>query len=444
LMHGGWIFHLQAIPGKETSRIRLLSTSAALAELPVAAELAYARPGGAGRPAGSTVRTGIADASLLSGANLTWYTPLDQAAPGQFDSSRGLAIDEAGNSLFVMAGTPWKLDRWGNPTSSPNAGRDLAALRVAFLVRLSDFTRWKLGPDPGAVMAAHRGLERDFSPLLAEAPYRAVKGTYTAKAFAESGALKDALGEIERCWQDVPYDAVGLTLAQVQATAGRLDDAAATLRRVASTAVTPAGNYHGPQLLVRVAMEKRDPILLRDALEGQGSGRSPEALAVAAARARLWWDEVQEADTSLHALDTAPDGEAIACLVRWRLGRSTADDLDAMAATERLNPDAQAEARLAKAAVLIATGHGGESVSELDSLMLLLRPDAGSSLRLRQLLDLAQALRAKALLAAGRRAEAAAEARRLAGTLRPGLLPAILAAEVLRDVGPRGPRPGPG
>jgi hypothetical protein len=180
-----------------------------------------------------------------------------------------------------------------------------------------------------------------------------------------------------------------------------------------------------------------DPGLLRDALEGQATGRGTAALGVAAARARLWWDEVQEADTALHAFDTAADGEAIACLARWRLGRSLPADLDAMAATERLNPDAQAEARLAKAAVLIATEHGGEAISELDSLALVLRPEAGSSLRLRQLLDLARALHAKALLAAGRRAEAAAEARALVNTLRPGLLPAILAGEVLRDLAPR-------
>ena len=115
----------------------------------------------------------------------------------------------------------------------------------------------------------------------------------------------------------------------------------------------------------------------------------------------------------------------------------TPADLDAMTATERLNPDAQFEARIARAAVLLATERGGDAVSELESLMLLLRPDAGSSLRLRQLLDLAQALHAKALLAAGRRADASAEARRLTAVLRPRLLPAILASEVLRDAATR-------
>ena len=322
LMHDGWIFHLQAIPGKQTSRIQLLSTSAALAELPVAAELAYARPGGAGRSAGSTVRSGLAGAAMLSGASLTWYTPLDQAAPGQFDPSRGLTIDQMGNSSFVMAGVPWRLDRWGNPSSSPNAGQDLAALRIDFLLRLNDFIRWRRGSGPSGVLPVRQAIERDFSSLLVEKPYRAIKGIYATRALADSGAMKAALDEIEKCWHDVSYDAVGLTLAQAQAAAGRLDDAAATLRKVASTAVTPAGDYLAPQLLIRVAIEKRDAALLRDALEGQGTGRSSGSLSVGAARARLWWDEVEEADTSLRSFDTAADGEAIACLARWRLGKS--------------------------------------------------------------------------------------------------------------------------
>jgi hypothetical protein len=272
---------------------------------------------------------------------------------------------------------------------------------------------------------------------LVERPYRAIKAIYAAEALAESGDVEAALDEIERCWHDVPYDAVGLTLAQVQAAAGRLTDAAATLRRVASLAVTPAGNYHAPQLLVRVATEMHDPGLLRDALEGQATGRGTAALGVAAARARLWWDEVQAADTTLHAFDTAPDGEAIACLARWRLGRSLPADLDAMAASERRNPDARFEAKLARAAVLLANDRGADAVSELEALVLLVRPEAGSKLHRRQVLDLARALQAKALLAAGRRAEAAAKARGLVRTLRPGLLPAILAAEVLSELSSR-------
>ena len=96
-------------------------------------------------------------------------------------------------------------------------------------------------------------------------------------------------------------------------------------------------------------------------------------------------------------------------------------------------PDAAPDGTLALASAQLANGSVVEAIATLDRLVFTIALDAREDFAVRQILDLAQALRAGALLAAGRPADARAAAAELVPRLRPGLLPEILCREVLDD-----------
>ena len=150
----------------------------------------------------------------------------------------------------------------------------------------------------------------------------------------------------------------------------------------------------------------------------------------------LWWDELQESDAHAISYALVPEGAAQACLARWRLGTVVANDPEAMARGAQANPDAASEFALAEGAALLGLGRAQEAVARIGQLIARLEPLSRDDFAEHQVLDLAEAIHAKALLAAGERRLALAEARTLRPTLRPGLLPRILVDEVLHAEAP--------
>jgi hypothetical protein len=142
-------------------------------------------------------------------------------------------------------------------------------------------------------------------------------------------------------------------------------------------------------------------------------------------------DRLGAPDTEVRSTLYAPDGDAIAVLARWRLGRTRPGDVRAMEGFVAGVTDAEVDGRLALAAAQLGTGRPSEAARACWELCRRLEPEARASFERRQQLQLARAFEAAALLAAGRGEEARARASSLLATTRPGLLPANLAREVL-------------
>ena len=438
---GGWLFHVEPVPDSRTPRVRFLAFNGLLASSPVIAELTFTPPDGRGRLAFSDASNqGIAGASTPRWSSFSWYTLIEQAAPGAFDTDPGFVMEPDGSSLFAVNQTRCTVDRWGNPSSGPNAGRDLRALRIGVVARSADLVATANSGDKNLVLRDERTLFEDAAPLLVERPYRAVVALYSARAHAQIGDLEGGIDLLRLGWQATANDSLGLNLGHLQAIAGDLASAEATLRKNRANGVTPAGHFRTTQLMTRVAIERRDRAALEDAIADWPAVEPAGAQAELRARADLWWDDLHDEDCEVRSFDTAPDGEAVACLARWRLGKTRPTDPEAMADAAKRNPDAAMECDLARAMALLALGRTSAAVQATLSVVTYLKPRCAYDFMLYQLLGLARACNAKALLAAGRRDEAIREAKLLHASLRPGLLPAILVGEVLRDgaAGPAG------
>ncbi|HQT95898.1 MAG: hypothetical protein B7Z61_02170 [Acidobacteria bacterium 37-71-11] len=435
---GGWLFQVEPVPNSRIPRVHFLAFNGLLASSPVIAELAFAPPGSRARLAFPDANDqGIAGAITPGGSTLSWYTLLEQEAPGSFDTGPGFVLEPDGSSTFSVHGTRYTVDRWGNPSTGPNLGRDLRALRIAVTARTVDLLAVANSGDRTLLPDRERSLTEDAAPLLAERPYRALLALYSGRAHAEIGDLPGGMERLRAGWEATGNDSLGLALGHLQAIAGDLTGAEATLRRNRARGVTPAGHFRTTQLLTRVAIELHDRDTLRDAIADWPAVEPAGAQAELRARADLWWNDLHDEDCEARSFDTAPDGEAIACLARWRLGKTRPTDPDAMADAAKRNPDATMECNLARAMALLALGRTSEAVQATLSVVTYLKPRCAYDFMLYQLLGLARACNAKALLAAGRRDEAAQEAARLLASLRPGLLPAILAGEVVRDAPPQ-------
>ena len=435
---GGWLFNLAPVPDPRTPRIRFLAFNAYLASSPVIGEVAFAAPSATERSTFADVDSqGLAGVFPPGGSTISWYTLLEQAAPGEIDTGPGFIFEADGSSSFSLHATRYTVDRWGNPSSGPNAGRDLRGLRLSVAIGATDLLA--AASSGGATLLAprERALAEAAAPLLAERPYRALLALYAGRAHAQAGDLRGGIERLRAAWRVTGNDSLGLALGHLQAIAGDLAGAEATLRENRAHAVTPAGTFRTTQLLTRVAIERRDRATLAAALAGWSASDPSGPQAEVRARADVWWDEVHDEDCNVRSYDTTPDGDAVACLARWRLGRTRPDDPDAMTAAAKRSPDAAVECDLARAMALLALGRAPAAVQAAVNVVTNLEPRCAYDFMLRQLLDLARACEAKALFAAGRRGEAVREAETLRASLRPGLLPAIVAGEVLRDAGAR-------
>ena len=157
--------------------------------------------------------------------------------------------------------------------------------------------------------------------------------------------------------------------------------------------------------------------------------------AVMWAGARLWWDEPTSADAMVRSADLAEDGDAVACLVRWRRGDSSIDDSERMRRFIVSNPDSEGIGRAALIASVLAQGDPATAIAECDEAITALQTEAKIRFTEHQNLQLIRALRALALLESGDRSLAGREALQLAEELNEKLLPGILVSEVIAATG---------
>ncbi len=429
---GGWIYHVASVPGATPPRLRFLAFNSLIGSHAVAAELVVGPPKSVPFPSGNSLVTG------LGGTSLAWYTPLDQKI-GMLpaDEQPPFSVDSHGSSVFRLRGVPFSIDRLGNPSDSPNAGRDLCGLRIGFLAALGalwDGERNFL--DAGMILGERERLRQQFAPLLRESAYRAVLDLQLCRLLARAGGLTEAVAILGERWRELHYDGLGLWMAHAQALLGDLDSAASTAATTMADATSSVGYFLAPRLLVRLAIERHDATLLSRAVSIFARGQPSELVASVEARANLWWDQPRDGDCRARSFDLVPDGAAIGCLARWRLGRGRPDDAELMRAALATSPDAAAECLTARAMALLTAGKAAEAISELQRAEALLAANGRNAWDFvwAQNYQLERACLVKALLTAGRRDEARRLAAELRPTLRPGLLPRILVEEVLRDL----------
>ncbi len=438
LLHSGWIRDVAVVPGSSPPRLRFAGVNNRLGFLPVAGELVIVPPrqaslGGAGTPL-SSPELGWGRGERFSFA---WYTLLQQGS----EPTR-LSVEADGGSQVVLPagfgpGTTLRVDRWGNPDPGPNVGKDLGTLRGWFFDRLAAIAFADQPTDVRGLEARVAAIESEAGAVLAEAPYRAVLGEVHARALARHGRLADGARVLQETVDATHLEEARFRLVQFEALEGRLDAAAALATAMVDDPWGERAAYDGVQLLIRVAVERHDADLLRKAMlratqwQGVTSEELTSANATFAARAHLWWDEVGEADCTVRSWNYTPEGDALACLARWRRGRTQPGDAAAMERSVVDNPDAAWEGQVALAAAQLGNGKPREAAAALERTIGSLEQLSRDDFLNRQVLDLARGLHVKALFAAGDKARALTEARKVRPTLRNGLLPAILVDEVL-------------
>jgi tetratricopeptide (TPR) repeat protein len=332
-----------------------------------------------------------------------------------------------------------RLDRFGNPQGSPLWGRDLTRQRVMLLSELSglaDDAR-TVGPAARADVAGELdALARRYADLLREQPYRKAHAVLGARALADVGDLEGARRLLEKLQAEWGADDdATLRLANLEALDGMLERAWNRLLPPMTRPRTPRAGYDIPHLALRVAIERRDRAghaAVASLFTARHRAISPVVLNdTLTARARLWWDELEPTDARVQAFDHVPGGEAVACLARWRLGKTAGDDPERMAAAAERDLEAAHEHQVARGAALLGLGRPVDALEALNAAVVQLQHEARVEFAHRQNLQLARALRAVALEAAGSDDAARQEGRALAPELTPGLLPARLVGEVL-------------
>jgi tetratricopeptide (TPR) repeat protein len=287
---------------------------------------------------------------------------------------------------------------------------------------------------PAQVEAAIVSIRGKYVDLLRERPENEAFVQVCARSLARAGDPEAGARLLQESLdKDGVNYSVLLNLGQLLAIQGRLREAQKTLEQGYLRERTPAGHWLCAKVLWRIAIEVKDRHLL-EAVWPQmlHLGLGAAGVEVVKARARLWWDEPVPADVSLQSYDLAPEGEAIACLARWRLHEIQPGDVEAMTDSLKRNPDAAGECLIARAMALVSTGHPNRAVMDCLDAEQRLEERAPCEFWAFQTMQLAKACYAKALWAAGRKQEAVELARRLLKTLRPGLLPYILASQVVR------------
>ena len=428
---GGWIYAAVPVPGSHPPCLRLLGFNGVLASQPIEAELAVRPP-----QSGSMVMPGslpVLGVWSTSYAQLRWYTPLSPTLYNYRDPVEGFTVQADETSRFMVKGRSVVVDRWGNPVPGPNEGLDFSVQRMELLGKTGDLY-WR-APDfgPAVVHQTIVSLRAKFSDLLREKPERTAFQQVCARALARAGDPAGGVQLLERALKEDGFnDSLLLNLGQLLAIQGNLAEARRVLEHGYLDEETPAGDWLCTKVLGRIAIEVRDAHLLKSQeLTLSNKGLSITTGEVLDARARLWWNESIQADTQLGSYDLAPDGEAMACLTRWRLHEIQPGDVAAMTDSLQRNPDAAGECLIARAMARLSLGHPDEAVSDCLEAERRLSERAPCEFWAYQTMQLARACHAKALLAAGRQDDAVALARDILPRLRPGLLPYLLAKQVI-------------
>ena len=433
---GGWIFAVEPVPESNPARLDLFGFNGLLASQPFEAALMVRSQANLNGAAYTSTRTPLG-AALPSGiGEFYWYTPLPPTYYAGLDAVTGFAVEPNGSTQLFSKGHKMVVDRWGNPLPGPNAGRDLAAQRIQLQGRLNDLYDKSSGLDPERVLKDIASMKEEFTDLLREEAERAAFQQVCARALARAGDIEGGVRLLEKALRDDGFnDSLTLNLGQFLAIEGRLAEARSILEHGYLDNQTPAGSWLCIKVLSRLAIETRDDRLLQKVdLKLSNIGYTSSVGEVLSARARLWWNESIQADTHLGSYDLAPEGEAIACLARWRLHEIQPGDVAAMTDSLRRNPDAAGECLIARAMARLSLGHPNAAVSDCLEAERRLSGRAPCEFWTYQTMQLAQACHATALLAAGRTRDAKALADEILPRLRPGLLPYLLAQQVLASV----------
>ncbi|MBI4916233.1 MAG: serine/threonine protein kinase [Acidobacteria bacterium] len=438
LDHAGRIDDIAVVADPARPRLRLVGVNNRLGMLPVACDLSLLVP---------PLRTSLDNpgsaipsperALVNSGVRAwRWYVPLPQDSfSSAVDSGPMLGVGPRDETAFGAAFSSLTIDAYGNPTPGPNTGQDLLQLRLSFWYDLSRLEPGSRPVDASSLDALVQKIQQDYEPLLNEAPYAGTLALRAARAWAAQGRYEKALALLRRPLTTFQWDEIQYLLANLEAVTGDPDRAAERLRALTAQARTARGSYDALRLLFTLAIQGRDGPAV-DRYVAEFVGRNAEGLpreGVAAAlwaEARLWWDQATEADGSVRSWVVVPEGEAIACLARWRRATLHTTDADAMRRFIEDTPDAAVEGRLALAACLLASGSPQDALREIDAIASALEATRSADFSAFQALQLARGLRLKALAASGEGLGAKAEASKLLRSLPEGLLPYKLAQEV--------------
>lgn len=438
LDHSGYLMDLAAVPGRP-GQIAALGVNNPLGMQPVFGVWSIVPPDLRRKAASESGTLASPDHGMGATPTSRWllYVPLS-AELWRRDGNGGSYVVPATDDGFaaVFNGKRVRMDAHGNP-EGPNWGQDRLAQRSKILARIAVLINGEAVGSAELVEAEVGRLEAEMAELLAEPPYRAMLALAAARAFARVGATTRAR---EVLLPAVSNEDVVFRLANLEAMEGRIPDAVARTWRLVESGHSPRAGFDASRLLLDLAVEARDGAELEHAIAAWArivsaptemhSGLVPAFWA----RARLWWDEATAADSRIRSSPLADEGEAVACLARWRLGQASAADAAAMDEYVRAGFEGAPLGLAARAAVLLSTGASSDALHLLDRLVNELHWDATWDLRTRQYQDLARALRAHALAAVGRPEQARAEAERLLADRGPRLLPGILARELLDEL----------
>lgn len=351
--------------------------------------------------------------------------------------------DLAGGGLELTSGDGdvVTFDWFWNNTRSPNAGVDLRPQRWKFMADLMLFSPKLQMMAPRDVAARRDEMLAGFESVLDEPVYRLLLDLKSARAIARTGEVERARDILTTTVADTGEADAEYRLAHFEALAGDAEHATERLVRLITdpreSVFATRSMFDGPHLAIRTGIETFDQEAVETAImQLSAKGMSEEKVRVAEAlraRARLWWDQLQPEDLDVKSWSYAPAGDAVACLARWRKGVGKPEDADAMADFAQRYPDASVEGRLAGAAAAIGNGRSRQALDDLNLLTQQLSFPARDDFALRQLLDLAQALRIVALQADGQVGRAQVEAQNLRPSLTDALLPAILVDEIIAN-----------
>jgi hypothetical protein len=444
LGHTGWIYSLAGLPPRGGA-IRLafaginnrLLRSQVVGVVEVPPE-AFSAGRGEGKGSLESLGSESIGAARLGGLRWVTYVPIG------FPGAGPPKVRWAEGSLHLQ----WpertvQLDRFFNPVPGPNAGRDLRALRLEFFQALALMNGTAYTPSGNEAERRFETLRERVSPLMAEVPYRAILADREAVWLARRGRPARAVEILRLAYEESGLGRLRLHLIDLLAAMGRLDEADAVAWRLLDDKRDAGIGYDVEVLVQRLAMERRDREELRRLVATMRSAaldlhldsyRSRARYAeLLSRRARLWWDELTAGDAEMVDSLYEPAGPAVTVLCRWRLGRIRPEDEDVALRTVMEAAGLDGEGFLALAAARMGLGRPAEALQVLLPLGNRLAREAWTSLNARQLWHLCRALHARALLGTGDARAARAMARELLAETRPGLLPAILAQEVLDE-----------